>query len=134
MSQLLSGQDEFNALHTYLNLNMETRRILRSLCLHDVTILKFSANWCQPCKNLSREIARDVENSPELYKNVFIVEINVDDESSQDITTKYEVSSIPLCVVIPNQVSDKIIEAANPVRIVGCKLQQIRNAIAECQK
>ena len=130
----ISGQDEIHALHAYLNLNMETRRILRSLCLHDVTILKFSANWCQPCKRLSEQLAQDVENSPELYKNVFIIEINVDDESSHEIAAKYEVSSIPLCIVVPNLVSDKIIETAEPTRISGCSLQQIRNAIAECQK
>lgn len=53
----------------------------------------FNANWCGPCKMLSKvldEVAKD-------SKNVKIVSINIDSEES--LAEKYNISSIP-CLVL----------------------------------
>ena len=59
-------------------------------------LIDFYANWCVPCRVFSpivEEVAQ--ENS-----NIKVVEVNVDE--SQEITTKYQVMSMPTLVVIEN--------------------------------
>ena len=59
-------------------------------------LIDFYANWCVPCRVFSpivEEVAQ--ENS-----NIKVVKVNVDE--SQEITTKYQVMSMPTLVVIEN--------------------------------
>lgn len=59
-------------------------------------LIDFYANWCVPCRIFSpivEEVAQ--ENS-----NIKVVKVNVDE--SQEITTKYQVMSMPTLVVIKN--------------------------------
>ena len=59
-------------------------------------LIDFYANWCVPCRMFSpivEEVAQ--ENS-----NIKVVKVNVDE--SQEITTKYQVMSMPTLVVIEN--------------------------------
>ena len=51
-------------------------------------ILKFSAPWCQPCKQL----AKTLEN----YKGVPIEDVNIDDAA--DLAAEYMVRSVPTLV------------------------------------
>lgn len=64
-------------------------------------ILDFFADWCGPCVKLGPEIDKRVEGS-----QVAAVKIDVDKASS--IAEKYEVSSIPLVVLLykGNKVSE----------------------------
>ena len=59
-------------------------------------LIDFYANWCVPCRMFSpivEEVAQ--ENS-----NIKVVKVNVDE--SQEITTKYQVMSMPTLVVLEN--------------------------------
>ena len=59
-------------------------------------LIDFYADWCVPCRIFSpivEEVAQ--ENS-----NIKVVKVNVDE--SQEITTKYQVMSMPTLVVIEN--------------------------------
>ena len=59
-------------------------------------LIDFYANWCVPCRIFSpivEEVAQ--ENS-----NIKVVKVNVDE--SQEITTKYQVMSMPTLVVLEN--------------------------------
>ena len=59
-------------------------------------LIDFYANWCVPCRIFSpivEEVAQ--ENS-----NIKVVKVNVDE--SQEITTKYQIMSMPTLVVLEN--------------------------------
>lgn len=61
--------------------------------LSEVTVLKFYAMWCQPCRIYERvfdKVTRDL--------NVTNQEVNIDD--SPDEANKYSVGQIPLTVVL----------------------------------
>jgi thiol-disulfide isomerase/thioredoxin len=135
MKTKITSPEEVQALNVCLSLNNDVKLqdILHNVTSADVTILKFSAEWCRPCKDLSAKLAEDMLQYPELYSGVSIFELNLDDDFCDEMQTKYDVTSIPLCVVLPNPRSENIVKT-EPVRIVGCQMQQLRDAIIECQK
>lgn len=59
-------------------------------------LIDFYADWCGPCKMLSRVVEQFASEN----ENVKVVKINVDDE--QDLAVEYGVMSIPTLVVIKN--------------------------------
>ena len=59
-------------------------------------LIDFYADWCGPCKMLSRVVEQFANEN----ENIKVVKINVDDE--QDLAIEYGVMSIPTLVVIKN--------------------------------
>ena len=59
-------------------------------------LIDFYADWCGPCKMLSRVVEQFASEN----ENIKVVKINVDDE--QDLAIEYGVMSIPTLVVIKN--------------------------------
>lgn len=57
-------------------------------------ILKFYADWCSPCKLLTKNIDKFVASHPEV--NVEIIPINVDE--NEDKCSEYKVSNIPVLI------------------------------------
>ena len=55
----------------------------------DVEILVFSAPWCAACKVLKKSLEES---------NIKYVEVNVDEDSSQDLVAKYKVRGLPTTV------------------------------------
>lgn len=55
-------------------------------------VLKFYAEWCGPCKALSTTLEK-------YYKGDIPIE-NIDIDSNRDITIKYNVRSVPACVLL----------------------------------
>ena len=56
-------------------------------------VLKFSASWCQPCKQLSRQLAAmNITN---------FVEVDVDDDG--DKAGEYQIRSVPTLVAVDDQ-------------------------------
>lgn len=53
------------------------------------TIIDFYADWCQPCKAISKELERLKTLRPALN----VVKVNVDNHP--DVVTKYDIKSIP---------------------------------------
>lgn len=65
---------------------------LNEILKRDFTILKFSADWCGPCKRISplfEKLSKD-------YSNIYFAEVDVD--VSQDICEKYKISGLPTFV------------------------------------
>lgn len=62
--------------------------------IEGITVLKFSATWCSPCKMLAPVIE---EVSEELPSVKFI---NVDIEEQPKLTEEYGVMSVPTLVVL----------------------------------
>jgi thioredoxin 1 len=65
---------------------------------YDFTILKFSAEWCGPCKRISplfEQLSKD-----EKYSSVHFTEVDVD--VSQDICKEYEIEGLPTFILFEN--------------------------------
>jgi len=53
-------------------------------------LLQFSASWCRPCKMITPEVEKLVEE----YPNITYVYIDID--AHEEIGTRFEVQTIPL--------------------------------------
>lgn len=65
-----------------------------------VRVLKFYADWCQPCRMLS-SILQDIET------DVVIENINIDDEKNLHAVQHFNVRGIPLMVMLDENVEVK---------------------------
>lgn len=61
-------------------------------------IIKFSASWCQPCKQLKRALEG-------VDLGVNIVEIDIDKDF--ELALKYKVQSVPTLVLLEDEVEKK---------------------------
>lgn len=62
---------------------------------NNFTILKFSAEWCGPCKRISplfEQLSKD-----EKYSSVHFSEVDVD--AAQDICREYEIEGLPTFIL-----------------------------------
>ncbi len=90
-----------------------------------VKVIKFSANWCLPCKILAPKL-KEILEKPE-FKDIQFEEIDID--KNQEFAKKYNIRSIPTVIVIKD---DIVIE-----RIVGMipdKIEKSLNNILNKQK
>ena len=63
-----------------------------------IKILRFTSNWCQPCKALA-PIMNDVQNE---QPGIIFEAIDVD--QNKDMTSIYRVSSVPTVIITKNGV------------------------------
>lgn len=61
-------------------------------------ILKFSANWCQPCHVLRKTF--DEISEIDEFKDIEIVELDVDDVNNSELCFKHQIRSIPTLVMM----------------------------------
>lgn len=61
-------------------------------------ILKFSADWCNPCKVLKSTL--DEVMNMEEFKNIEVIELDIDDPNNSNQCIKYQVRSIPTLVLM----------------------------------
>lgn len=72
-------------------------------------VIKFSAEWCGPCKAL-KPVLDDL--STQYSDNVKFVEIDV--ENSDELTSEYKVRNVPTILYIKNgEVKDKSVGTVN---------------------
>lgn len=53
-------------------------------------VLRFSAAWCQPCKNLAKILASE---------NIDIPVYDIDEASVKDLVYRYKIRSVPTIVI-----------------------------------
>tara|TARA_R110000787_G_scaffold1014_5_gene3695 strand:+ start:910 stop:1173 length:264 start_codon:yes stop_codon:yes gene_type:complete len=61
-------------------------------------IIKFSAEWCGPCKAYKNIFDKVVSE----YSNISVIEADVDKDNS--ITVKYGIRSVPTTIIVKNDV------------------------------
>jgi thioredoxin len=78
----------------------------------DKTIfIKFSADWCGPCK----KIQPLYEKIASIYKDsVFIY---IDTDKSENIATKYNITSLPTFSIIKNGQYKEVMKGADPNKL-----------------
>lgn len=100
-------QNETNNINSIENGNIEEGKVMiinvtsenfdtEVLKSEKTVLIDFYADWCGPCKMLSRVVEQFASEN----ENIKVVKINVDDE--QDLAVDYGIMSIPTLVVIKN--------------------------------
>lgn len=77
-----------------------------------MNILKFSAQWCMPCK-MMKPIFEEVSKN-EKYKNIDFIEIDIEDENliekfnitPNDLCTKYSIRNIPTLIIVDDDLNE----------------------------
>lgn len=89
-----------------------------------ISLVKFSATWCAPCKKVSSTIER-IE--PEFSKIKFL-EVDVDD--NPDLAKDYKIRSLPTVIVFNN--GDELTRIIGSVKVDALRktLRDITNSIA----
>lgn len=86
-------------------------------------IIKFSAEWCGPCKTLA-PIFHKVSQLEE-YNDVQFKEVDIDEEENADLVTKCQIRNIPTIIVLDE--NEQIVK-----RLVGSMTeQQLTTALKE---
>lgn len=82
-----------------------------------IRILKFYADWCGPCKELSEDLVK-------ANLKIDIEEIDIDDPNKQDLVEKYNIRSLPTLIFI-NEENEELERIVGTVTIN--KIQSIIN-------
>lgn len=59
-------------------------------------ILKFEAEWCAPCKSLSKTL----EDS--IFDDIDIIKIDIEEDENQNLVNQYQIRNIPTCIYFVN--------------------------------
>lgn len=73
-------------------------------------LLKFSADWCPPCQEMSKAMKNDLLFVEEL-KHYKVVEVDFDDEDSKDLKEKfYPEGGIPFVMVLRPEDESRVVD------------------------
>lgn len=70
----------------------------------DAVLVKFGAPWCGPCK----QIAPLLEQAAESHGDVAFAEVNIDDDASRLLTSKFGIRGVPTLVILKGSADNEI--------------------------
>jgi len=65
-----------------------------------LVLLRFSAEWCAPCRVMDARVWSDVAVQAKLAENYLPVKADVDDEASVSIARRYGVQAVPTLLIL----------------------------------
>ena len=74
------------------------RATLDSVSSKTLTVVKFYATWCGPCK----QMAPLYQKLASAHPSVTFLEVDVDDDETASLITKFNVTSVPTFVKLQN--------------------------------
>lgn len=86
-----------------------------------ITILRFTANWCAPC----RMLAPVLQQLQEEYSDVKFEVVNVDE--APETIELYNIRSVPTVVLLKDGVVVHTIIGANPKKVYVDALEECKN-------
>jgi len=65
----------------------------------EFVFVKFTTEWCGPCRSLSSLMQKEVLPTYQKKKNIAIVEMDLDKKINQKIAKKYKIGAVPAIMV-----------------------------------
>ena len=86
--------------------------------MRKIKVIKFSAQWCGPCKVMGKTF--DKVKELQEFNDVEFNEYDVDDESSADLVQKFQIRNIPTIIICDenNEQLGKIVGVVNESLLV----------------
>ena len=90
-------------------------------------VIKFSANWCQPCRILS-PIFHKVSDMDE-FKNIDFYDLDIDDPDNAEVVENYQIKNIPTVLAVDdkNEVVRRIVGAVPEHQFISLLKDAINN-------
>ena len=92
-----------------------------------ILIIKFSADWCGPCKKLSPLVEKISKSRED------IILINIDVDTNADLCKKFNVKSIPHCVIKYKSIKNEAVVGFKPNDLVEILQKTIKDKENETQ-
>lgn len=82
-------------------------------------VLKFSAQWCSPCRVLAPIFHRTSKLLE--FKNIDFYELDIDDEDNAELVNNYQVRNVPTVLVVDenNEIVKRIVGAVPEPQFVS---------------
>jgi len=80
---------------------------------HEVIVVKFTAAWCRPCK----EVAPVFTRLSEKYENAHFVQVDVDE--LDDVASEHNVAVMPTFVVLKQGTAVSTMRGSNPQKLTS---------------
>ena len=90
-----------------------------------ITLVDFSASWCEPCRQFAPVFELLSERHPDVLFGT------VDTDANPDLVTAFEVSAIPMLMIVRNRVVVYAASGALPESVVEDLLRQTRELDTE---
>ena len=91
--------------------------ILEILKSYKTVFIKFSADWCGPCK----KIQPFYENLASVFTDAIFIYIDID--KSEDIATKYNITSLPTFSIIKKGIYQELMK--------GCDVNKLQTLVKQ---
>ena len=90
--------------------------------MNKIKVLKFSSEWCPPCK-LLKKVWDEIEPK---YKNTTDIElVSLDIDEDDETTSKFSIRSIPTIVFLKNDVEQLRLNLFQQKSVIESKIQEL---------
>ena len=76
--------------------SFDLNNLKENLSKDKLSIIKFYAEWCGPCKMLA-PVLEEISNE---YSNIDIYEVDIDDDTKEELVKQYSVNVVPTVIFV----------------------------------